>query len=94
MPYDNTNRGSIWKNEKKAKDTDPDFTGQMNAGGVDYWVSAWKRKPDAAANAPALSWSVKPKEARRETMPAARTDGRTVTPRRSVSDDLADEVPF
>lgn len=62
MAYDNTNRGSIWKNKKKEKDTHPDFTGSLNVAGVDYWVSAWKRKEDASPDSPALSFSVKPKD--------------------------------
>ena len=62
--FSNTNRGSIWKNEKKLTDTHPDFTGALNVEGVEYWVSAWKRKPDASPNAPALSFSIKLKEPR------------------------------
>lgn len=57
---DNTNRGAIWKNEDKESDTHPDFKGQLNVEGVEYWVSAWKRKPDANPKAPALSFSVNP----------------------------------
>ncbi len=60
--YNNENRGSIWKNEKKTTDTQPDFTGSLNVNGVEFWVSAWKRKEGAAATAPALSFSIKPKE--------------------------------
>ena len=62
MSYDNTNRGQIWKNDKKEKDTHPDFKGSVNVEGVEYWVSAWKRKPDAHPKAPALSFSIQPKE--------------------------------
>lgn len=62
MTYDNTNRGSIWPNQKKQKDTHPDFTGSLDVDGVEYWVSAWKRKPDANPKAPSLSFSVTPKE--------------------------------
>lgn len=62
MSFDNSNRGSIWKNEKKSTENHPDFTGTMNVNGVEFWVSAWKRKPDANPKAPALSFSVKPKE--------------------------------
>ena len=60
--HDNTNRGAIWRNEKKEKDTHPDFTGSLDVDGVQYWVSAWKRKEDAGPKSPALSFSVKPKE--------------------------------
>lgn len=60
--YDNSNRGSIWKNDKKETDRHPDFTGNANIAGVEYWVSAWKRKPDANPKAPALSFSVKAKD--------------------------------
>ena len=60
--YDNTNRGSIWGNDKKETEKHPDFTGSLNVEGVEYWVSAWKRKADANPKSPALSFSVKPKE--------------------------------
>jgi len=60
--YDNTNRGSIWKNDKKETDKHPDFTGSLNVDGKEYWVSAWKRKPDANDKAPVLSFTVKAKD--------------------------------
>lgn len=56
------NRGAIWKNTKKERDTHPDFTGELDVGGRKYWVSAWKRREDASPKAPALSFSIKPKE--------------------------------
>lgn len=62
MSYDNTNRGQIWPNDRKEKDTHPDFKGSVNVDGKEYWVSAWKRKPDANPKAPSLSFSVQPKE--------------------------------
>jgi hypothetical protein len=60
--YDNTNRGQIWANERKDKDTQPDYKGDINVDGVEYWVSAWKRKPDANPKAPSLSFAVTKKE--------------------------------
>ena len=60
--YDNTNRGSIWKNEKKLTENHPDFTGSLNVDGKEFWVSAWKRKPDAKEGSPALSFAVSEKE--------------------------------
>ena len=88
--FDKTNRGSIWKNDKKEKDTHPDFTGSLNVGGVEYWVSAWKRKEGAAAKAPALSFSIKPKEEQsisQRAMPKA-------AGRPNVNADMDDDIPF
>lgn len=62
MSYDNTNRGAIWPNKRKEKDTHPDFTGSLDVDGTEYWVSAWRRKKDAKDGAPSLSFSIKPKE--------------------------------
>ena len=72
--YDNTNRGQIWKNEKKTTDTHPDFTGSANVDGVEMWVSAWKRKPDGNPKAPALSFSFKRKDETGAPKPAPQAD--------------------
>ena len=58
--FDNTNRGSIWKNERKETDKHPDFTGSINVEGKEFWLSAWKRKPVAKENSPALTFGVSP----------------------------------
>lgn len=42
--YDNTNRFSLFKNERKQEDRDPDFTGSLNVDGVEFFVDAWKPK--------------------------------------------------
>ncbi len=80
--YDNTNRGSIWKNDKKETENHPDFTGSINVEGKEYWLSAWKRKPDANPKAPALSFSVKPKD--EQAKPQATQGG----------GDFDDDIPF
>ncbi len=41
MSYDNTNRGTLGKNQRREKDTHPEYTGKINVEGVDYWLSAW-----------------------------------------------------
>ena len=87
--YDNTNRGSIWKNDRKEKDTHPDFTGSLNVDGVEYWVSAWKRKPDASPKAPALSFSVKPKD---ESAREAQDRASHAQPQGGIDPD--DQIPF
>lgn len=89
--YDDRNRGQIWKNEKKRDGKqDPDFTGSLNVDGKDYWVSAWKRKEGAADRAPALSFSVKPKDSKRQETTQEPAPSR----RASMKDALDDEIPF
>jgi len=41
--YDNTNRGALFKNKRKSKDTHPDLTGRININGVDHWFSGWTK---------------------------------------------------
>tara|TARA_B110000503_G_C7069375_1_gene380193 strand:+ start:626 stop:877 length:252 start_codon:yes stop_codon:yes gene_type:complete len=80
--YDNSNRGSIWKNDRKTTETHPDYSGTINVEGKEYWLSAWKRRDDASAKAPILSFSVQPKEAQ-AAKPAA-----------PVTAEDFDDVPF
>ena len=61
--YDDTNRGSLFRNKKKNSDRHPDYTGTLNVGGVEFWISAWSKfSPKLGENL--LSISVTPKEAR------------------------------
>lgn len=39
--FDNTNRGAIFSNKKREKDSQPHMRGTLNVEGVEYWVSAW-----------------------------------------------------
>ena len=87
--YDDSNRGAIWKNDKKETDRHPDFKGTMNVDGKDYWVSAWKRKADAHPNAPALSFSVQEKEAQHKQGMKQATKSLD-----NAFDDDPDQVPF
>jgi len=60
--FDNTNRGSIWKNDKRETDKHPHLTGTLNVQGKDFWVSAWVKEKDANPKAPELTMSIKPKD--------------------------------
>jgi hypothetical protein len=92
--YDNTNRGSIWKNDKKETDNHPDFTGSLNVDGTEYWVSAWKRKPDASDKAPALSFSVKPKDAAPQRGGGGGKPAPSTGPRGGDDPFPDDDIPF
>lgn len=41
--YDNTNGGALFPNDRKEKDTHPDFRGTLNVAGTEYWIKGWKK---------------------------------------------------
>ena len=44
--FDNTNRGVLFsERDKKTKDDDRDYSGSINIGGREFWLSAWIRVP-------------------------------------------------
>jgi hypothetical protein len=56
------NSGSLFKNDKREKDTHPHATGTAKINGVEYWVSAWTKE---GKKGKWQSLSFKPKEERR-----------------------------
>ena len=58
--FDNSNRGTLFNNEKKTEDRHPDLSGSINIEGVEYWLSGWKKKSKAGTGF--LSLSVRPKQ--------------------------------
>ena len=65
--YSNENRGALWKNERREKDTHPNLTGQLNVEGREYWVNAWTSKE--GGKKPVVSMSIKAKDENRSPRP-------------------------
>ena len=61
MAYDNTNKGILGKNKDKSKETHPEYKGQINVDGVEYWLSAWV-KTNSKDNSKFFSLSLTPKD--------------------------------
>ncbi len=86
--YDDTNRGQIWKNDRKESERHPDFKGSLNVEGKDYWVSAWLRSAEANPRAPSLRFSITAKdEVQAEGIKDAKA---AITP----DVDMNDDIPF
>lgn len=61
MQYDNTNRGVLFKNDKKTDEKHPDYKGSyMDGDGADHWLNAWIAK-DKNGNT-YMRLSTKPKD--------------------------------
>lgn len=43
--YDNTNRGTLFVNDRKCTESQPDFRGKININGVEHWLSGWWKEP-------------------------------------------------
>jgi uncharacterized protein (DUF736 family) len=67
--YDNTNSGTLFDNERKEKETHPDFTGTLNVDGKEFWVSAWKKTSKTGKRF--FSLSVKTKDAAKQVIKKA-----------------------
>jgi len=60
--YDKTNKGTLRKNERKSEDWHPDYRGDVNVEGTDYWLDATlKQWPDGTRY---MSLKLRPKEQR------------------------------
>ena len=79
------NSGSLFKNDKREKDTHPHAKGTVMVGGVEYWVSAWTKD---GRDGKFQSLAFTPKEPRAEAPKPAPKQQTT-----SFDEDL-DDLPF
>jgi uncharacterized protein (DUF736 family) len=81
--FDDSNRGALFKNDRKESEKHPDYKGSINVSGHDYWLSAWiKESKDGKKY---MSLSVQQKDGKPAPVAANA---------RSLKDDMADEIPF
>jgi hypothetical protein len=90
--YDNTNRWVLFKNDRKTKDTHPDYSGTLNVDGVEYFLDAWVKD---GAKGKFFSGSVKRKD--KQAMQGLADDLRANSPQapargRAAVDDS--DIPF
>tara|TARA_B110000971_G_scaffold220157_1_gene262983 strand:- start:801 stop:1061 length:261 start_codon:yes stop_codon:yes gene_type:complete len=79
------NSGSMFKNERKEKETHPDYKGTAMVGGVEMWMSAWLKTSGSGTKF--MSFSFQPKEQQQAALPAARQAAQPAP-------ELDDDMPF
>jgi hypothetical protein len=77
--YDNDMRGVLFKNDRKEKDTHPDYKGQCEIGGVEFWLSAWI-KEGKKGKFMSLSIQAKDDKPVKKAIPKAGRDDRDSVP--------------
>jgi uncharacterized protein (DUF736 family) len=81
MDFDNTNRGALFKNDRKETDKHPDYKGTINVAEDDYWLSAWLKKDKNGKTY--MSLSVQPK-----------TPSQSAPAEAPAAVEFDDEIPF
>jgi uncharacterized protein (DUF736 family) len=71
--YDNELRGALFKNDKKADERDPDYTGNAQVKGQEYFLDAWLKKSKAGKTF--MSVRLKPKGKRQADVDPAPDNG-------------------
>ena len=67
--YDNTNRGSLFKNDKKTEEKHPDLSGSINIEGTEYWISGWSKMSKSGQKFLSLSVRQKQEQTRQSSQP-------------------------
>ena len=88
MEYDNTNRGSLFKNDRKELDNHPDYNGSINIDGKDYWLNGWLKESKKDGKK-FFSLSVKPKDT-----DAGKTPAKAKSAPARAKDDDGSDIPF
>lgn len=87
--YSNENRGVLFRNHNKEKDTQPDYRGSINVDGKELWLSAWLKEAGPGSKNHGekfFSLSVQPKEDRDRRAGELKQAARPV--------EMDDEIPF
>ena len=94
--FDSTNTGHLSRNDRKEKDTHPDFKGFCDIEGVEYWISAWTKEAGPNAKNPGrkvFSLRFEPKDPPAQAAAPA-TGGRGQAQTQPETPPFDDDIPF
>lgn len=81
MDYDDTNRGRLFKNDKKETEKHPDYRGEINVEGKTLELAAWLKVSQKGTK----YMSLKVSEPREKAKAA---------PKKAPVEELSDDIPF
>ena len=84
--YDNNLRGALFKNNKRTEERQPEYTGNCEINGEEFWVSAWVKESKNGQKFFSMAYT--PKE--QKVTPSVTPVTSNVTTETSVDD----EIPF
>ena len=58
--YDNNLRGALFQNKERASDKHPHYRGNCEIGGLQYFVSGWKKRSKKGDVYMSLAFTLKP----------------------------------
>lgn len=82
------NRGALFVNDRKEKETHPDFKGSAIIGGSEYWISGWRDESSKGVKYHALSFEPKNSPAKDAGYKKAKQSVQ------SEPENFDDEIPF
>lgn len=68
------NSGSLFKNDRKEKETHPDYKGTAMVNGVEMWMSAWLKTAGNGSKFMSFSFQSKDQKPTNQAAPAAKAD--------------------
>ena len=64
MPYEqNDNNGSLFKNDRKENERQPDYKGSCKVGGIEYWLSSWIKTTEGGKKWMSVAFQAKEQQA-------------------------------
>jgi hypothetical protein len=88
-PYDNTNTGALFANDKEGNEKRPDYKGKLDIDGVQYRISGWIRTPKSGGKK-YMSLKAEPFEQQAPKM-QAKPAAPSAKP---IIEDEDDDIPF
>jgi hypothetical protein len=86
MEYDNTNKGTLGKNNNPKNEKSPEYSGRINIEGKMYWLNGWV-KTNKTDGSKFFSLTVNPVEEKQEAKPKPKADT-------TIFNDLDSDLPF